>query len=286
MLGLQEKPYMQATKAVINMEAEQRNEASIYINLAKSCKKPLFGSWMAQWFFNGISYWNRLIKGKKFNTFPQEFFLNLLLRVSGQKSFNHFLKFPHGKLRKGHEAGSFLSKRVVTNDGKVHLAPKELLDLTAVLDDDFEKELTGKNQLRLITKRAVTTHNSWTHNLDRMIAKGRDTNYLYMRDDDAKKRGIAELDVVDVKSKTGVVRLPVKYLDELMPGTVALPHGWGHQHASGLSVASKTKGVNVNILAADGPENLEPISGMAKLTGIPVEVTKSAKPQAATWSGI
>ena len=81
------------------------------------------------------------------------------------------------------------------------------------------------------------------------------------------------------------VRLPVKFLDELMPGTVALPHGWGHQNAKGLSVASKTKGVNVNILAADGPENLEPISGMARLTGIPVEVTKAKEPQAETWSG-
>jgi formate dehydrogenase len=286
MLGLQEKPYMQATKAVVNTEAEQRNEASIYIDLAKACKKPLFGSWVAQWFFNTISYWNRLIKGKKFNTFPQEFFLNLLLRVSGQRSFKHFLKFPHGKLRNDHEAGSFLNKRVVTADRKVHLAPKELLELTDSLEDDFTRELAGKDQLRLITKRAVTTHNSWTHNLDRMIANGRDTNYLYMRDDDAKQRGISELDLVDVKSGTGAVRLPVKYLDELMPGTVALPHGWGHQHAKGLSVANKTKGVNVNILAADGPENLEPISGMAKLTGIPVEVTKATEAQAATWSGI
>jgi formate dehydrogenase len=70
-----------------------------------------------------------------------------------------------------------------------------------------------------------------------------------------------------------------------MPGTVALPHGWGHQHANGLSVASRTKGVNVNILAADGPDNLEPISGMAHLTGIPVEVKKADQEQQMTWSG-
>jgi hypothetical protein len=51
-----------------------------------------------------------------------------------------------------------------------------------------------------------------------------------------------------------------------------LPHGWGHQAADGLSVASTTSGANVNLLAADGPAELEYFSGMAKLNGIWVEV--------------
>jgi formate dehydrogenase len=72
-----------------------------------------------------------------------------------------------------------------------------------------------------------------------------------------------------------------------MPGTVALPHGWGHQHAAGLSVASRTSGVNVNLLAADGPDRVERISGMAHLTGIPVEVKPAAAPQErGSWSGM
>ena len=80
---------------------------------------------------------------------------------------------------------------------------------------------------------------------------------------------------------------PSALLDELMPGTVALPHGWGHQHATGLSVASRTRGVNVNLLAADGPDAIERISGMARLTGIPVDVRPAAGPQAAeSWSGL
>ena len=286
MLGLQEKPYLQATKAVIEMAADQRNEASIYIDLAKACKKPLFGSKMTQWFFEGISIINMFVKGKKYITFPQEFFLNLLLRVCGQKSFPHLLKFPHGKVIADHKADSFLGKRVVTSDRKIHLAPSELINAAARLNEDFEKELKTHEQLRLITRRAITTHNSWTHNLDRMVAKGRDTNYLYMHPTDAQQRNLVELDIVDVASKTGKVRIPLKLLDELMPGTVALPHGWGHQHAEGLSIASKTKGVNVNILAADGAENLDSISGMAHLTGIPVEISKAKERQENSWSGI
>ena len=286
MLGLQEKPYMQATQSVINPEAEQRDEASIYIDLAKASNKPLFGSIVAQSILEFLGRWHQLIKGKKHRSFPQEFFLNILLRVCGQKSFRHFLKHPHGKLRKNHESGSFLGRRVVTDDKKVQLAPKSLLNQASELMDSYNTELAHDNGLRLITRRAVTTHNSWTHNLNRMITKGRNTNYLYMHPNDAKTHKLKDLDLVEVISKTGMLRLPMKTLDELMPGTVALPHGWGHQHAKGLSVASKTNGVNVNILAADGPENLESLSGMAHLTAIPVEVKKASQPQRGTWSGI
>jgi formate dehydrogenase len=285
MLGLQEKPYLQATKAVVNMEGAQRDEASIYIDLAKACGKPLFGSSIAQKFFEITSSWRKSADGQKLRSVPQEFILNLLLKLCGQKSFGHLLKFPHGILRKNHEANSFLGKRVVTPDGKINLAPELLMQMTPRLEMAFAKEQKSREKLKLITKRAVTTHNSWTHNLDRMIANGRDTNYLYMHPDDAEARKLQDLDLVDVVSSTGTVRVSLKLLNELMPGTVAMPHGWGHQEAKGLSVASKTKGVNVNILAADGPENLEPLSGMAHLTGIPVEVSRARGNRADTWSG-
>ena len=104
---------------------------------------------------------------------------------------------------------------------------------------------------------------------------------------DAEKCGLESGALADVRSRTGTVRVPVKLLPDLMQGTVALPHGWGHQHATGLSVASRTSGVNVNLLAADGPDEIERVSGMAHLTGIPVEVSPAAGPHAEdSWSGI
>ena len=113
------------------------------------------------------------------------------------------------------------------------------------------------------------------------------TNYLYMHPEDAALRGLAHDDLADVKSETGVVRVAVRLLSDLQPGTVALPHGWGHQHAPGLSVARKTSGVNVNLLAPDGPDAIEPLSGMALLTGILVEVTPAAGPaNPESWSGL
>ncbi len=96
-----------------------------------------------------------------------------------------------------------------------------------------------------------------------------------------------EAELADLTSETATLRVPVQLLSDLTPGTVALPHGWGHQMAKGLSVASKTRGVNVNLLAADGPDRIERLSGMARLTGIPVDVRPAAGPQDPTsWSGI
>jgi len=83
------------------------------------------------------------------------------------------------------------------------------------------------------------------------------------------------------------VRLPMRTLADLMPGVVALPHGWGHQHAKGLRVAQRTRSVNVNLLAADGADALERSSGMARLTAIEVEVSRATGPQDSTsWSGL
>jgi anaerobic selenocysteine-containing dehydrogenase len=175
----------------------------------------------------------------------------------------------------------------VTDDGRVHLAPPALLASAATLDAELAREQAPSGRLRLITKRAVHTHNSWTHNAEEFIAGGRDTNYLYVHPSDAARSGLADGDVVDVRSETATVRVPIRLLEDLMPGTVALPHGWGHQHATGLSVASKARGVNANLLAADGPTKLERLSGMAHLTGIPVEVRLAEGALAPdSWSGM
>lgn len=176
----------------------------------------------------------------------------------------------------------------MTDDGRVQLAPPVFVEQARALDAEFERDLARvDDRLRLITRRSVTTHNSWTHNFEEFVDGGRDGNVLYVHPEDATRLGLASGDPADVISDTATVRLPVELLDDLLPGTVALPHGWGHQHAKGLGVASRTRGVNVNLLAADGPGRLERISGMAHLTGIPVEVRRARGPQdERTWSGL
>ena len=59
--------------------------------------------------------------------------------------------------------------------------------------------------------------------------------------------------------------------DEMLPGVVCLPHGWGHdKEGTRLSVAREHAGVNNNLLAPG--DFVDPLSGNAAVNGIPVEV--------------
>jgi anaerobic selenocysteine-containing dehydrogenase len=285
MLGLQAKPYLQATQAIVAPEGEQRDEASIYLDLARACGTSIFGSSLAQRFFEMTKFTRRKKTKAEQPAVAQEFLLNGLLKLTKQKGFRTLLKAPHGILRPAHQADSFLGKRIFTEDGKVNLAPEILLQQAQKLTTDFELEKQNLGKFKLISKRAVTTHNSWTHNYEDFVDGGNHTNYLYINPLDAEKLNLQEYDLADVSSETATVRVPIKFNADLMLGTVALPHGWGHQHSL-QNVANKTKGVNINILVADGPDKIEKVSGMANLSGFVVEIKKSTEAQAHTWSGV
>lgn len=285
MLGLQMKPYLQATKAIYAPVGQQRDEATIYLDLARASGISIFNSAITQRFFELTRRYHAMRKKKSYPGLPQEAYLNGLLRISGQRSFKSLLRSPNGVLREKHVPGSFLGKRVMTPDKKIDLAPPVLISFAAKLQKDFEQELKHKDKYKLITRRAVTTHNSWTHNNERMLAHGRDTNYAYLHPDDLKELGVMENELVDITSATGDIRIQAKALDTLVRKSIAVPHGWGHQHAKGLSVANKTKGVNVNLLAADGPDRIDKVSGMAHLTGFVVDVKRAEGESVHTWSG-
>jgi anaerobic selenocysteine-containing dehydrogenase len=61
--------------------------------------------------------------------------------------------------------------------------------------------------------------------------------------------------LADVATPTGAIRLPVSLCRDLQPGTVAVPHGWGHQKAKGLSFASTTRAEPRDI--GQSPETFE-----------------------------
>ncbi|MCA9621076.1 MAG: molybdopterin-dependent oxidoreductase, partial [Myxococcales bacterium] len=285
LLGMQSRPYLQATEAVAKPDGEQRDEATIYLDLCRASGRPIFGSRIAQTLLD-LSRRLEPADASGHRPVPQRRLLDLVLRLGGAPGFARMLAdHGHGLRRADNRGGSYLGQRVLTDDGRVDLAPAPLLAAAERLEQAFIAERGDQRRLKLITKRDVTTHNSWTHNHQRFVGRG--TNHVYLHPEDAAARGLAEGALADVASEVATVRLPVRLSEDLMPGSVALPHGWGHQGAGGLSVARETSGVNVNLLAADGPGALEPVTGMAHLTAIAVEVRPAAGPQDTTsWSGI
>ncbi len=272
LMGAMPTPYAQYTDALVPPDGEQRDETIILLQLARACGSKVFGSRAASGFLEGWMALGRLpFVGGRLALSPERL-LALMARGFRLGSLRALRAEPHGRLLAPNRGGDFLGHRVVTDDGLVDLAPQDLVEAAAALDVAFDHELHERGKLKLISKREPHSHNSWLHNHPRFVAGKRSTNYLYMNPADGEMAGVEPGATVEVRSDVASVRLPVELTDDMMPGAVALPHGWGHQDADGLSVASTTTGVNVNLLAADGPEALEPFSGMAKLNGIWVEV--------------
>jgi anaerobic selenocysteine-containing dehydrogenase len=273
LMGAQPIPYVQYTDALLPPEGEQRDETMILLQLAAACGSTLFGSRIVNGFLKGWMGLGKLPAVGSRLGLTSERFLGLMARAFRLGSLSSLRDEPHGRLLEANQGQDFLGQRVVTDDGLVNLAPVELIEAVRDLEATFEQERTQRHKLKLISKREQHSHNSWLHNHPRFVEGKRSTNYLYMNPSDGKTAGVESGAMVEVRSSAGSVRLPVQLTDEMMVGAVALPHGWGHQAADGLSVASQTTGANANLLAADGPGALEYFSGMAKLNGIWVEVT-------------
>ncbi len=108
------------------------------------------------------------------------------------------------------------------------------------------------------------------HNVT-VLVKGKDRCTLLIHPDDADRVGVKDGRLARIRSEVGALEVPVEVSDEMMPGVVSLPHGWGHNvDGVRLSVARDHPGVNNNLLA---PGHLvDEISGNAVVNGIPVEV--------------
>jgi len=124
--------------------------------------------------------------------------------------------------------------------------------------------------LLLIGRRHLRNNNSWMHNSARLV-KGRPRHQLLMNPADLKERSLADGDRVRVTSASGAVEVEVAASDDMMPGVVSLPHGFGHARPGvRLSVATTVDGVSVNDVTDAGL--VDELAGTAAVNGVPVTV--------------
>jgi anaerobic selenocysteine-containing dehydrogenase len=127
-----------------------------------------------------------------------------------------------------------------------------------------------REELLLIGRRDMRATNSFMHNLPALV-KGRDRCTLQVSTKDADRIGLVAKGRARVTSRVGSVVAPVEITDDLMPGVVSLPHGWGHDDEASLQrVAKAHPGVNTNLLTDD--QRYDVASGTAALFGTPVTV--------------
>ncbi len=164
-----------------------------------------------------------------------------------------------------------LPERLHTPDRRIHLAPEALVeDVKRVEAELLGPEAGDGFDLTLIGRRQLRSNNSWMHNVERLV-KGKERCTLLIHPRDAEARGIRTGQPVAVRSRVGAVVLPAEVSDEVMPGVVSIPHGWGH-HRPGtrLRVAERRPGVSLNDLTDD--HLVDPLCGTAAFSNVRVAV--------------
>jgi anaerobic selenocysteine-containing dehydrogenase len=163
-----------------------------------------------------------------------------------------------------------------TPSGTVELCPEPIAADIPRLRRLLTDRRDGPGTLVLVGRRHLRSNNSWMHNVPALTG-GSNRCTLHVHPADAARLGLADGSLAEIRGDGGAVRAPVEVTDEVAPGVVSLPHGWGHDRpGTRTPVASADPGANVNQLL-DG-RLLDPLSGTAVLNGFPVRVAPAAAP--------
>ncbi|BBX17638.1 formate dehydrogenase [Mycolicibacterium duvalii] len=175
---------------------------------------------------------------------------------------------PHGKILDPHLGTGRLRRVIGYPNRRIQLRHNAIAEQIATLSG---QQYPADYPLRMIGMRETRSENSWMHNAP-LLMRGERGHHGLMNADDAAELGVEDGAHVQVTSPYGQITVPVKLTKDLTAGVVALPHGWGHKGTGGWQLANKAGGANVNQLTSSDPADVEPLSGMAWLTGVPVRV--------------
>ncbi|GAA5137395.1 molybdopterin oxidoreductase family protein [Alloalcanivorax gelatiniphagus] len=247
------------TPAVFEKEADQRHDWQIFreITLRTTARLDRKPPWR-----------KRLVQRARLTASPTLLVTALLRRGSSGVTMAKLRARPSG-IDLGPLRPHQLPERLPARSKRIDLAPALVVEDVARL---AAVEPAGRrpDELLLIGRRHQQDCNSWMHNSTR-LTKGRPRHQLLMNPRDLRERGLVDGSRVRVTSRVGSVEVDVAASDDLMPGVVSLPHGYGHAREGVLMTRSReVPGVSVNDLT--DPELLD-VSGNAALNGVPVAVT-------------
>jgi anaerobic selenocysteine-containing dehydrogenase len=271
--GFQATPFRQASEAVIAPAGEAREEWEIVSDLAQRLEGcvpafAVFGAARNTLRALGVKLTPRIMidalirmseGGNRFGLRPG----GLTLRRLTEEHPHGVVLAPHIRTGGLRDAVAYLSRRV-------RLAHAGIAAEVAKLS---QSELPDGYPLRIIGLREPRSENSWMHNSP-LLMRGERRQHALMHVDDAAELQIADGDEVSVISPYGSITIPVVTTKDLVAGVVAIPHGWGHKGTGAWRLANRAGGANVNQLTSSEPADVEALSGMAWLTGVPVRVAR------------
>jgi anaerobic selenocysteine-containing dehydrogenase len=263
---------VRASAPVVEKRPDERHDWEILLGLAERLGGGPFG-------IPAIDGALRVAKRFGWKWTPEST-VDLMLRTS--RYGDRFLPWSRGwnlrKLRRA-EHGVDLGPlepgltRVRHRSHRVHVAPAPILDAWDAMERSFAEQ--RPDELLLIGRRDVRSNNSWMHNVP-ALASGAERCVLHLHPKDAALRGIGDGDEAVLESRVHSGTVSVRISEDVMPGVVSLPHGWGHAAAAPWQrVAGARPGVSANDWTDDA--EVEGVVGQSILNGVPVRVRAVAR---------
>lgn len=258
---------------VVDKEEEERSDWEIMLALTKELGGGPLG-------IPGLDSLLLLVERLGWG-FRPELFLDFLLRMGPhgdrflpwrdglnlekvkQKTYGFHL----GQAREG------VLHRVFHPSGRVELEAEPIYRSLEALVLELGRE-RDPDELLMIGRRHLRSCNSWMHNVPSLVA-GRDRCVLLVNPRDARRAGLRDSEPALLTSRVHSGEVAVRVTDEVMPGVVSLPHGWGHTaSAPWQSVAGAHAGVSSNDWSDE--TCVEDVVGQSILNGVPVRLAPAS----------
>jgi anaerobic selenocysteine-containing dehydrogenase len=166
-----------------------------------------------------------------------------------------------------------LLERLFSKDKKIDLAPAIFVKDVERLKLQLKEKVQTSNSefpFSLIGRRHLRNNNSWMHN-SKLLMTGKNRCTLLIHPKDAKDLNIVDHQKVQIISSINEIELPIEISNEMKPGVVSIPHGFGHNRKGiKLGLAEEKAGESVNDLTDD--TMIDVLTGNANFSGTKVKI--------------
>lgn len=246
-----ERPYALMSRAAVASPVGVRPEWLFYRDIADAMGLPLFGG--------------------QFEKPTPDAVLGVMFAFGGQIALDDVRSAEHG-LEFGKRTLGHLWDHLENTGRSIPLAPPEFVgELERLLCEPARNE--REFRLQIISRRRNNMMNGWLAETTGSMLNDETADSIEVNPADAAALGLAHGDRTEIRSDIATIIARVVLSYAIRPGVAVLAQGWGTpliDAHSGTEVFRK--GIERNKLVSD--VDLDPLSGVPRLNGTPVTLTK------------
>ncbi|GAA4277939.1 molybdopterin oxidoreductase family protein [Aquimarina mytili] len=165
-----------------------------------------------------------------------------------------------------------LPKRLFTKNKRIELMPEIFVEEMKKVEQLLTPQSAEQYPLKLIGRRHLRSNNSWMHNLP-VLEGGSRRCTMMIHPNDAASHSIEPEEMVEVYSEFGAISIEAEVTTNIIPGTISIPHGWGH-YGDGVQMETAKRNAGANINQLMDHNRLDSLSYNMAFNGHPVAIRK------------